>query len=221
MFASRISCFRFALELRVQPIGRIRMATSARDRLNRLFGDQALPANNDPSQVHFSEMELRNRHQASIPSNQVIADKSENPPPKTGSPEAAPNVERLSDSDDDDYTNAFANKPSMRSHNRNERSGPRNRGTSDAVDHSMQTRIAQRTPPEYLPIGRSSRSPSFRQPENFTDAPFETNKAPILGRFCPFILAAKFPYKYMNDGDDRVSKHFFADNKFYARSWDL
>jgi hypothetical protein len=48
----------------------------------------------------------------------------------------------------------------------------------------------------------------------------KNNKA-IVGRFCQFGLAAKFPYKYMNDSNDKVSKYFFASNKFYDHTWDL
>lgn len=43
----------------------------------------------------------------------------------------------------------------------------------------------------------------------------------LTGHFCPLALVAKFPYKYMVDTNDRVSRHFFAHNKFYERKWDM
>ncbi|KAK5084682.1 hypothetical protein LTR05_005760 [Lithohypha guttulata] len=42
-----------------------------------------------------------------------------------------------------------------------------------------------------------------------------------IGRFCVFNLVTKFPYKYLQDPGNRVSKHFFAGGQIYQRNWNL
>jgi hypothetical protein len=44
---------------------------------------------------------------------------------------------------------------------------------------------------------------------------------PAVGHFCGLNLTAKFPYKYIDDADGTVSRHFFANGKFYERTWDV
>ena len=43
----------------------------------------------------------------------------------------------------------------------------------------------------------------------------------VTGHFCVLDAASKFPYKFMNDTDGRVSREFFAAGKFYHRGWDV
>lgn len=43
----------------------------------------------------------------------------------------------------------------------------------------------------------------------------------LVGRYCHFMLLTKYPYKYLQDPDDRVSQRFFAAEKVYQRNWTM
>lgn len=43
----------------------------------------------------------------------------------------------------------------------------------------------------------------------------------LVGQFCIFSQVVKFPYKYMQDPENRVSRRFFANEKIFERSWDM
>ena len=83
-------------------------------------------------------------------------------------------------------------------------------------------------PLQYLPYGKDNLDIHPAKGSNHEDVSEDESLLAedtfgnvCTGHFCVFQLVAKFPYKYMVDGNDRVSRHFFASNKFYDRKWDL
>lgn len=56
---------------------------------------------------------------------------------------------------------------------------------------------------------------------NHEDIEPASSSPDCIGCFCVFNLVTKFPYKYLQDPGDRVSKHFFAGGQIYQRNWDL
>ncbi|KIV89007.1 hypothetical protein PV10_08626 [Exophiala mesophila] len=178
------------------------MSTSPQSRLNQLFGEIALPATNPPDQVHFSEQEFIDQAIKNNPPKQ--------PPPTSPKPptaqlnqtvQTALSTNTAQYSDDDDYTNAWVTKPSMRP-----------------------PQVYHQPMPKYLPTQHNENHHVLRGEHDDNDTAFSSQREqarPLLGRFCQFTLAAKFPYKYMADVDDQVSRQFFANNQFYSRPWDL
>jgi hypothetical protein len=88
---------------------------------------------------------------------------------------------------------------------------------------------AKKPPTKFLPGGKSRRGDYQIQALQRQNPMVSASKLadhdvdgnPLTGHFCPLALVAKFPYKYMVDTNDRVSRHFFAQNKFYQRKWDM
>lgn len=78
----------------------------------------------------------------------------------------------------------------------------------------------------YLPNGRRPKNFSPNEPtadDNDSELISEpaSSSHEIHGRFCVFSQVVKFPYRYMHDPEDRVSRRFFASEKIYQRNWDL
>jgi hypothetical protein len=92
-----------------------------------------------------------------------------------------------------------------------------------AIGYSEHTQVSPKQPLEYLPRGKPSTTDQDKGKSVMTvDSEDDGEALPgVTKQFCQFGLAAKFPYKYMRDGNDRVSRHFFADNKFFNRTWDV
>jgi hypothetical protein len=192
-----------------------------------LFAGQSLPAPPTASQPHFSEQELQDkaaRDQAwKIPSTAQYPRKVKSPPRPT------PSADILSSSDDDDYVSAFRKKPSMKTPTKQTnggKTGPTPDSNASVHPHKANSKL--KGPIEFIAKGKTSSKVRPDQDNGGTqdskedDQPMSnTQGAPVTGNFCQFSLAAKFPYKYMNDSNDRVSKHFFANNKFYDRTWDM
>ncbi|KAK5198748.1 hypothetical protein LTR92_001219 [Exophiala xenobiotica] len=194
------------------------MATTPQSRLNRLFAGQPLPSPPQPGEVHFSVKELEQKAAKDqsqtwkIPATAEYPRKIIPPPKPTG-------ADVLSSSEDeDDYVGAFRQKPSMIS--------PTKQFTK-SKPNPKDTHIEPNRAIEYIPQGKISfkAAKEHAVPESFNDneglPTSNAQGAPVIGHFCQFFLAAKFPYKYMNDRNDRVSKRFFADNKFFNRTWDI
>jgi hypothetical protein len=196
------------------------MATNPQDRLGRLFASSTLPAPSASEKPHFSEVELADK-KAKDEAPWRVPEVAQYPRKiKLTQPQQPQRGhDPLTSSDDDDYTSAFAEKPSMRTQ---ARAKPRKMPEPTATGYP-EGAVETKGPIKYLARGkRSSDSPPKEQPDDAGDLPpADTNGNPVTGRFCHFGLAAKFPYKYMNDPNDRVSRHFFAANKFYSRPWDL
>lgn len=78
----------------------------------------------------------------------------------------------------------------------------------------------------YLPNGRRSKDVSTTEPtaeDKYSELISEpaSSSHEIHGRFCTFSQVVKFPYRFMHDPEDRVSRRFFAGGKIYQRNWDL
>ncbi|KIW78269.1 hypothetical protein Z517_08103 [Fonsecaea pedrosoi CBS 271.37] len=204
-------------------------STTPQERLNKLFSNQALPTAPTPGQPHFSEKELEQRaveeqRPWSVPETAQYP--RDTKPLKKQQPQRDIVILTSSD-DDDDYVSSFKKKPSMKPSLK----PPQPRSS---VIHANNASTSLKDPVldseetvQYIAHGeRSERISSKRVTERSDSDNKElptTDKRgiPVAGHFCQFHLAAKFPYKYMNDVNDRVSRHFFASNKFYNRTWDL
>ncbi|EXJ55036.1 uncharacterized protein A1O5_12775 [Cladophialophora psammophila CBS 110553] len=201
------------------------VSTTPQDRLNQLFSNQALPPAPTPGQPHFSEKELEQKETKeerpwSIP--EAPQHPREIKSLRKQHPQRDASILTSSD-DDDDYVSAFKQKPSMKPATKTSQPKPR-------VMHELNSSGYPNEPDDpiqYLAKGKSSKR---NPPKDVTEHSDSDNDElptadgvgnPVAGHFCQFSLAAKFPYKYMNDVNDRVSRHFFASNKFYNRTWDL
>ena len=134
-----------------------------------------------------------------------------------------------SDEDEDDYVAAFArkNKPKMLTSKKktSEKARPRQMPEANAFGYPKDAHIEAKAPIRYISKGKSCDIVGDRDDDGestFLQLPTSDkfgNSA--TGSFCQFNLVKTFPYKYMDDGNDRVSRHFFANNKFFERTWDL
>ncbi|KAJ9609182.1 hypothetical protein H2200_006954 [Cladophialophora chaetospira] len=195
-------------------------STNPQDRLNRLFVNSPLLSTPTPGELHFSEKELQEKKAKDEEPWQVSASQQSKEPQR--------DLEILTSSDEDDYVAAFRKKPSMKP--KSTQPKPRKMPEPNAFGYPKDSVIEPKGPIEYLAKGKWSKRTlqsgkatkqvdSDDDDERFPAADEVGN--PVKGHFCQFNLAAKFPYKYMNDANDRVSRHFFASNKFYNRKWDL
>lgn len=206
------------------------METAPQDRLAKLFADKPLPSTNMSAEPHFSEKELQEkREKAQAQPKWQLPAAAVYPRRITKPVRAQPSTEILTSSDDDDYTSSFAKKPSMKSPSpRSSKSKRRFMNSSNALGPLAHTEPPSTGDLQYIHEGKSSLKQSSHggsigqnDMRATNDRSSDAAPLPITGKFCQFGLAAKFPYKYMNDNNDRVSRHFFADNKFFSRSWEL
>jgi hypothetical protein len=192
-----------------------------------LFANSRLPPAPTPGGLHFSEKELAEKKAKEEQPFRVGS--TAEYPREIKSPqrqEAQRALDILTSSDEDDYVSAFKKKPSMKAPTKNVQPKSRKMHEHGTFGIPQDTVTKPKGPIEYLARGKSSKRNSadhVREPDSDDDHLPTANDHgnPALGHFCQFSLAAKFPYKYMNDANDRVSRHFFASNKFYSRSWDL
>ena len=127
-------------------------------------------------------------------------------------------------SEDDDYINAFEKKPQMNS--KNIKPQRRAEPETDAHGYRKDQSRDPLVPLQYLPLGKNitddlaegSSGIKWRV-HGLPDKDRFGNKC--TGHFCVFPLVQKFPYKYMVDGNDRVSRRFFARDRFFDRKWDM
>jgi hypothetical protein len=185
------------------------MPTSKLDRLNRLFeGDERI-ARPDPSKPHIADIDFMSKVSINKQATPKLAQAEEpcmipavnlypretTPPP----PPAGRDLDLLTSSDEDEYVAAFSSKPNTKK--------PQTKfppGTKSRRGNSQE---------------RALRNRFNASPRDLADHDVEGN--PLIGHFCPLVLVAKFPYKYIVDTNDRISRRFFAENKFYQRTWDM
>lgn len=178
------------------------METSVQDRFTNLFASDPMPAPAKSNQPHMSEVEALEK---SIKEPAwTVPNVGEYPRPVNGpAPRPGGGDDILTSSDDDDYASAFAQKPKMQTPKKmmngvkpQSSKLPRSKLTGDDADEEWESTSAEL--PTVDKLGN-----------------------PVTGHFCPLNLVKTFPYKYMTDPKDRVSRHFFANNKFFERTWDL
>ena len=202
------------------------MDTSVQDRFANLFASGSAPASVDHDQPHLFEAEQERMKQQTT---WKIPDVAQTPRQIRGpAPRPAGGDDILtSEDEDDDYVSAFVKKPKMATPKKTP-SKPKARKLPepDAFGYPKGAHVEVKGPIEYIPKGKSfnpleemqDEDSEFSSPRKRTSDNFGN---PLTGRFCQFSLVRKFPYKYMVDSNDRVSRHFFANNKFFERTWDL
>ena len=186
------------------------MPTSKLDRLNRLFEGDGRIAQADPSKTHIADIDFMSKVSIDKQATPNLAPAEElwktpvvnlyprettPPPPPTGR-----DLDLLPSSDEDEYVAAFSSKHTSK----------RPQAKSPPGGKSTRGGYQERA------LRRDNLSASAR---DLADHDVEGN--PLIGHFCPLALVAKFPYKYIVDTDGRISRHFFAQNKFYQRKWDM
>jgi len=204
------------------------MTTSARDRLNTLFTSQRGIPLPDPQQspVTDSGPELKKNEQQKW----RIPDIAQHPRQATlETPPPTRNIDCLSSSDEDDYVTAFSKKPTMKAPGQKPHTGLPHHVMPEpnALHHSKDSYLRPEKRSEHVSAVTASNAAPFGEVDGISISESESwitadeMGNPLTGRFCQFGLVAKFPYKYMIDSNDRVSRHFFANNKFYDRIWDM
>jgi hypothetical protein len=187
------------------------MPTSKLDRLNQLFAGDERIARADPSKAHIADIDFMSKVSIDKQATPNLAPAEEPrkipvvnlhprettppPPPPTGR-----DLDLLPSSDEDEYVAAFSSKPTAKKPQTN--FPPRRKSGGEGYQE------------------RALRRDNLNVPaRDLADHDVEGN--PLIGHFCPLALVAKFPYKYIVDTDGRISRHFFAQNKFYQRTWDM
>ena len=198
--------------------------TSAQERLNRLFENSPRPPLPTLGQPHFSEVELEEKRlKDEQPRKSQFT--AEYPRQIKSLQKMQPDRDILTSSDDD-YASLFSKKPSMKPVKKTQ-SKSRKMHESNASSYPEDPAHDPKGPVEYLAKGKWSKQKASRTADDLSDSDDGMHPSgdgdgnSVVGRYCQFNLAAKFPYKYMNDPNDRVSRHFFAANKFYNRKWDV
>ena len=203
------------------------MSTAPKDRLNQLFAGKLPSERASSTEPHFSEKELEEKKLRDQQPKKWEIPAAAEYPRKIKKPAAPqPSNDLLTSSDDDDYVNAFAHKPSIKTQSANSKC--RVMPEPNAFGYPKDAPIESKASIEYIPTGKKSSKNASKassegpKPLDTSCSPLEYgSQPPVTVQFCQFTLAAKFPYKYMNDSNDRVSRHFFASNKFYSRMWNL
>jgi hypothetical protein len=186
------------------------MPTSKLDRLSKLFEDDKRIAEAAPDTPHIAELDFTQnlstneqaiRHTPPAEESWEIPQGAQYPRKiHPLSPQPSRDLDLLKSSDNDEYVAAFSSKPTVKK------------------------------PPTKLLPGGKLRGGKYQGRalgrERLTSSTNELPKHDIegnalTGHFCPLLLVAKFPYKYMVDTNDRVSRYFFAQNKFYQREWHM
>jgi hypothetical protein len=192
------------------------MATDPAERFKKIFANTGRPELPDPDQPHIADLELANPAPADQEAKQFKIPDVPQVKRKFIQPDrSGPRDIIFSSEDEDDDVNAFKSsaKPSMLQK-------PKKIGDSKSTKPTI----------ELSDSLEDNISPSMRCPEDVeTDKMQSLPKLPVqdvdgnkaTGHFCIFSLVAKFPYKYMKDPSDKVSKRFFACNKFYECEWDM
>jgi hypothetical protein len=194
------------------------METSATDRLTILFGKRQLPRRPTGNEQTFAERELADLNEKaakwSIPNTAKYPRKIQGRTPQIAS---GGNVD--SDSDDDDgYSAAFQTTTiSTKSKRRSHHQAPRVMPEPNAFGYD----ISQVPKKETIAcIGNFDGSNEIDPHEDVLPR-IDDHGNGATGHFCQLSLVTKFPYKYMADGNDRVSRRFFAGQRIWERTWDL
>jgi hypothetical protein len=171
------------------------MPTSKIDRLNKLFEDGKRLAKPDPDKPHIADLDFLPKPSLQ---KQAVTQYPEKVNPQV--PRLGQDVDLFATADNDGHTATSSGKLAVK-------------------------KPPIKSPPRGKPRGGKRQG----QPEGRTHLTTTASELPkhdiegntLTGHFCPLMLVAKFPYKYMVDTDDRVSKYFFAQNKFYQREWNM
>ena len=202
------------------------MTTSVQDRFNSLFFNGSKPNMIDSKDSHLFETELQQMQQKStwtIPEVAQYPRKVTRPVPR---PAGGDDMITSSD-EDDDYVSAFSQKPKMLTPTKRARQKLNHRKPSGSITLEAPTnsRSDMQGSPEYLPNGKSIKATLSEDEDSDQHGSLLPTQDKLgnraTGHFCQFNLVKKFPYKYMKDANGRVSRHFFANNKFFERTWDL
>ena len=205
------------------------METSVEDRFANLFTSGIRPPLPDLDRPHLAETEEAPITDANH-TKWKIPDVAQYPRRVGGEqPKPASGADLLTSSDDDDYVAAFSSKPKMKSRKsrtKKKKPQPRKMPEPDAFGYPSGSHIEPKGQIGYVPRDKDSKVVGKDEADhdmamNQALAPEDEQGNPAVGHFCQLDLVAKFPYKYMVDENDRVSRHFFTNNKFYQRKWDL
>lgn len=180
------------------------MDTSPESRLAKLLASQNIskPRAPVPGEKTFAEKELESQIARQAAWHQPKA-QQEQPESLESATEPIAIMQPLTDSESDEYVAAFTKKPSMKppkaAHKKRRPGASSTRKTTSGNSEDLTTDLELREELKTI----------------------DENGNHATGHFCVLSLAARFPYKYMDDGNDRVSRHFFAGGKFYDRTWDV
>lgn len=191
------------------------MPTSKAERLSRLFEGDSLPPLPDPTTSHIADTEIISKLRPvqqpwQVPKVAQVPRKIPRSPPRTGR-----DLDQLTSSDDDEYVRAFRKAPALKPEN-TVKVGKKNSILS-GYHPNEQPKAKVRGESGSDAITRSEANDE--QDDGFSKA--DRDGHPLVGRFCPLMLVTKFCYKYMDDPNDRVSRHFFASGKIWNRTWDM
>ncbi len=191
------------------------MSTSKADRLNRLFEGDSLPPLPDPTIPHIADTEINSKMQPvqqpwQVPKVAQVPRKITRSPPRTGR-----DLDHLTSSDDDEYVRAFRKAPALKPETKTETG--KKTSISSRPHFNEQPRSKARARSDIYATTKSDAN------DEKDDGVSETDRDghPLVGRFCPLPLVTKFCYKYMDDPNDRVSRHFFASGRIWNRTWDM
>ncbi len=191
------------------------MPTSKADRLNRLFEGDSLPPLPDPTTSHIADTEIISRMQPvqqpwQVPKVAQVPRKIARSPPRTGR-----DLDQLTSSDEDEYVRAFRKAPALKPETTTK--DRKKTSVSSGYHFNEQPRAKVRAKSGSHAITQSDANDE--KDDGVSKADRDGN--PLVGRFCPLPLVTKFCYKYMDDPNDRISRHFFASGKIWSRTWDM
>lgn len=191
------------------------MPTSRAERLDKLFERDSLPPPPDPNTSHIADTEIISKMQPAqqpwkVPAVAQTPRKITQSPPRVGR-----DLEQFTSSDDDEYVRAFKQTPSIKP----ETTSKGMKKTSIPSGYQRGERPKARNRSE----ATSEAAVKIKADRELDDgvSTVDRDGHPLIGRFCLFSLVTKFCYKYMDDPNDRVSKHFFASGKIWNRTWDM
>lgn len=167
--------------------------SNAQTRFDQIFKGKTRPEAPDIEQPHFAELELIAT--SKLAQDLAAAHKQSQVLQDSFGGADAPNVTMKSKTATD--------TPSSQSR-------PRNRGSSE---HEQTKYIGHDMDHGDAPVDGDEDRTREQEPES--------SSKKLLARYCSFALVLKFPYKYMQDPDDKVSQAFFAREQAYVRNWDL
>ena len=202
------------------------METTVQDRFANLFATARPPAVPDSSHLHLFETEQERMQQQTgwkIPEVAQTPRQIRGPAPR---PAGADDI-LTSEDEQDDYVSSFSQKPKMLTFTRKSHQKPKRRQMSEhnADGYPRDAYVEPHGPMQYTQNGNFSVSVDDKgEDSDSTYLQLRTSDKlgnPVTGHFCQFNLVKKFPYKYMVDSSNRVSRHFFANNKFFERTWDM
>jgi hypothetical protein len=189
------------------------MSTSKADRLKKLFETDSLPPPPQPNSSHLADTEIISKMPPAqqpwkVPKAAQTPRKITRSPPRTGG-----DIDQLTSSDDDEYVRAFKKTPAMKLD-----SNAKAKKTKPVTGYQSNGRPR---PKVRSKTGENTTKDGAGKGEDDGVSIVDKDGHPLIGRFCPLMLVTKFCYKYMDDPNDRVSRHFFASGKIWNRTWKM